>query len=134
VDRSAWVVLLVLFALSRRKAAPVGPAVKKSLADLRVLAAAVGFPDPDTAAAVAMAESKGNPLAVGDDGTSLGLWQIHAPDHPEFDATRLMDANYNAHAALLISKSGTDWHLWTTFRPGPRGEPPAYLQYMPSGA
>jgi len=102
--------------------APGGPPM--TLAELRALAASVGFPDPVLAAAVAMAESAGNPFAVGDNGTSFGLWQIHAPAHPEFDTTQLMGATYNAHAALLISKSGVDWTPWTTFNSG------AYKQYM----
>jgi len=95
-----------------------------TLAELRALAASVGFPDPNLAAAVAMAESSGNPFAVGDNGTSFGLWQIHAPAHPEFDTTQLMVSSYNAHAALLISKSGTDWTPWTTFNNG------AYKKYL----
>jgi hypothetical protein len=100
------------------------PAGHLSLADLRSLAASVGFPDPELAAAVAMAESGGNPFAVGDNSTSFGLWQIHTPSHPEFDASQLLTAGYNAHAALLISKSGTDWSPWTTFRTG------AYKAFM----
>jgi hypothetical protein len=99
-----------------------------SLAQLRTLAASVGFPDPNLAAAVAMAESSGNPFAVGDGGTSFGLWQIHAPSHPEFDTTQLMGATYNAHAALLISKSGTDWTPWSTYNSG------AYRQFMGGSA
>jgi hypothetical protein len=107
---------------------PSGPAGPLSLAELRALAASVGFPDPELAAAVAMAESGGNPFAVGDGGTSFGLWQIHAPVHPEFDTTQLMVASYNAHAALLISKSGTDWTPWSTYNSG------AYKQYMGGAA
>jgi hypothetical protein len=99
-----------------------------TLAELRALAASVGFPDPNLAAAVAMAESSGNPFAVGDGGTSFGLWQIHAPSHPEFDKAQLLSATYNAHAALLISKSGTDWSPWTTYANG------AYRQYMGASA
>jgi hypothetical protein len=94
---------------------PGGP---MTLAELRALAASVGFPDPALAAAVAMAESSGNPFAVGDAGTSFGLWQIHAPSHPEFDTAQLLVASYNAHAALLISKSGVDWTPWSTFNSG----------------
>jgi hypothetical protein len=99
-----------------------------TLAELRALAASVGFPDPILAAAIAMAESGGNPFAVGDSGTSFGLWQIHAPAHPEFDTTQLMNAAYNAHAALLISKSGADWSPWTTYNSG------AYKAFMGASA
>lgn len=135
-----WVWLLVLASLAAGGSAwaaarPMTPPTRPpsggghlTLAELRALAASVGFPDPDVAAAVAMAESGGNPFAVGDEGTSFGLWQIHTPAHPEFEASRLLDASYNAHAALLISQSGADWTPWTTFRTG------AYKQYMGGNA
>ncbi len=97
-----------------------------SLAELRLLALGVGFPDPDVAAAVAMAESGGRPAAVGDNGTSFGLWQVHTPAHPEFNATMLLDPQYNARAALAISAGGTTWQPWTTYRTG------AYRQYLPA--
>lgn len=105
--------------------APAGGTL--TLAQLRALATAVGFADPVTAAAVAMAESGGNPAAVGDCAGgrgSFGLWQIHQPDHTEYAPASLMDATYNAHAALAISHGGTDWHLWSAFTNG------RYRQYM----
>jgi hypothetical protein len=132
-----WLLALVALGGRKRVAPPPGKAppvtppqghVNYTLAELVALAKAVGFPDPTTAAAVAMAESGGNPFAVGDEGTSFGLWQVHTPAHPEFDASRLLDANYNAHAALLISKSGTNWTPWTTYNTG------AFKRYMPQGA
>ena len=98
--------------------------INYTLDELRTLSASVGFPDVNVAAAVAMAESGGNPFAVGDEGTSFGLWQVHTPAHPEFDASRLLNADYNAHAELLISSSGTDWKPWTTYRTG------AYKMYL----
>lgn len=101
-----------------------------TLQQLRELAAQVGFPNPSLAAAIAMAESSGNPLAVGDGGTSFGLWQIHVPDHPEYHASSLGDPLYNAQAAYAISRGGSNWSPWSTFNKGPHGEPPAYLHYM----
>jgi hypothetical protein len=101
-----------------------------SLQALRALALTAGFPDPALAAAVAMAESSGNSCARGDPqtapdcnnlggpSTSFGLWQIHVPDHPEVDASRLFDPNYNAAAAFEISAQGTNWSPWTTFTSG----------------
>lgn len=89
-----------------------------TLDELRALAASVGFPNPSLAAAVAAAESRGNPNIVGDQGTSFGLWQIHTPAHPEFDAASLLDPTYNAQAALMISKGGTNWTPWSTFNDG----------------
>jgi Lysozyme like domain len=121
-------VVLVLLASTRKRAAaaPVNSSAQRlTLPALRELAVRVGFPDPDTAAAVAMAESQGNVLAAGDSGQSLGLWQVNTPSHPEFEPGRLLEAAYNARAALLISKTGTDWTPWTQFRNG------AFRAYMP---
>lgn len=89
-----------------------------SLTQLRSLAARSGFPDPELAAAVAMAESGGNVFAVGDWGRSHGLWQIHLPAHPQYRFVNLFSAETNARAAFEISKGGTDWSPWTTFRNG----------------
>jgi len=93
--------------------------MRLSIADLQNLAASVGFPQGTiaTAAAVAMAESGGDPNAVGDPtfGGSYGLWQINAPSHPQYDTQRLLDPTYNAEAALAISNGGTNWKPWSTF-------------------
>jgi hypothetical protein len=96
-----------------------------TLTELQQLAASVGFPDEALAAAVAMAESGGNPEAFGDPqfGGSVGLWQINLPAHPNYDPSSLTDPTYNAHAAFDISSGGTNWNPWTTYRTG------AYLQF-----
>jgi hypothetical protein len=111
--------------------------VTLTLAQLQALAASVGFPDPALAAAVAMAESGGNTCAQGDPNTgvhacsgpngtstSFGLWQIHTPTSPQFDAARLVqDPQYNARAAYAISSGGQRWSPWTTYNTG------AYRQF-----
>lgn len=97
-----------------------------NLAQLRALAVSTGFEDPDTAAAIAMAESGGDPTAIGDKGTSFGLWQVHTPAWPQFDQNSLLDPTYNAKAALVISQGGSVWTPWSTFNSG------AYLQYLPT--
>lgn len=99
-----------------------------SLDELRQLAEQAGFPDPSLAAAVAMAESGGYAGAVGDQGTSFGLWQIHVPAHPEYKGkeTLLADPTFNAGAAMAISQRGTNWSPWTTYKTG------AYQRWMPS--
>jgi len=136
-DLGLALVVLLLLAGGAAHAAPRAPVVnskRMSLDELRELARAVGFPDVDTAAAVAMAESKGDPFATNivDQPTaghlrerSFGLWQVNTLAHPEFDETQLLGAQYNAHAALMLSQSGTDWHQWSTFTDG------TYRQYMP---
>lgn len=103
-----------------------------TLEQLRALASLVGFPPAsiDTAAAIAMAESRGDPAAIGDSGTSVGLWQIHLPDHPEVSSWPLTDPTTNARAALLISRQGTYFHPWSTYAIAPY----PYLQYMPASA
>lgn len=123
--------LLVLLLLASSRAAKF-----LTLAKLRELARAAGFPDPILAAAVAMAESGGNARAMGDFGlgpggrrgafgfTSFGLWQIHTPDHPEFRSVDLFDPLTNAKAALAISKNGAKWSDWSTFNHGD------HLKYM----
>jgi hypothetical protein len=95
--------------------------------ELRALARSVGFPEQsvDTAAAVAMAESGGYPAAVGDQGKSFGLWQIHHPSHPTYEPAMLLTPSYNAQAALAISEQGKKWQPWTTYRNG------AYQKFMP---
>ena len=112
-----------------------------SLDQIRAIAASVGFPDPAFAAAVAMAESGGDMYAQGDprgpflsvpngQSTSFGLWQIHTPTSPQYDATRLLqDPTYNAQAAFAISRGGTYWTgpWWTTISTG------SYQQYLPQG-
>jgi hypothetical protein len=99
-----------------------------SIVDLQNLAASVGFPVDavPTAAAVAKAESDGNPQAVGDLtlGVSIGLWQINLRAHPSLSRDALFDPVNNAKAALAISRGGTDWRPWTTYRIG------AYKKYL----
>ena len=104
-----------------------------NLAELRQLAAQVGFPDAslDVAAAVAMAESGGNPAAVGDQGNSLGLWQVNVPSHPQYKGTDLLMPEQNARAALTISKGGTDWSPWSTFTT--KDPTKSYKRFLPAG-
>ncbi len=104
-------------------------APKMTLEQLRTFARAQGFPDPDLAAAVAYAESGGRPSVIVPEphgSPSYGLWQIHLSDHPQYDATSLLDPVYNAKAAFAISRGGTDWSAWSTFKNG------LHVRYMPN--
>ena len=98
-----------------------------SLQQIQTLAAATGFSNPALAAAIAMAESRGDACAQGDPNIgfhpcsgpngsshSFGLWQVNVPSHPQYDAASLLDPNYNARAAYAISSSGTNWQPWST--------------------
>jgi hypothetical protein len=78
------------------------------------------------AAAIAMAESGGNPTATDNDSngtTDRGLWQINSTH----GAQSTYNVMQNARAAVAISDNGTNWQPWTTYTTG------EYLQYMPSG-
>jgi hypothetical protein len=108
-----------------------------TVAQLQDLAASVGFP-PDvvpTAAAIAKAESGGYPDAYNTEG-SWGLWQVNLPNHPEYagDPSALYDPTTNARAALKISRGGTDFSPWTTYRCPCTITPcvgtPCYVQYL----
>lgn len=84
--------------------------------ELVALARGAGFSQTQarTMAAIALAESGGNPGAVGDQslanatwGPSIGLWQIRSLNAQrgtgkERDATRLTDPTFNARAARII--------------------------------
>lgn len=45
---------------------------------------------------IAMHESGGDPAAIGDGGTSYGLFQINKPSHPDFDIAKYKDPIYQA--------------------------------------
>ena len=85
-----------------------------------------GFSGTDliTSVAIALAESSGNPSAIGDVGIgqgSFGLWQISSKFHPEYgpDFTILYDPQVNANAAYSIySSAGNSFSPWTTFKNG----------------
>jgi hypothetical protein len=97
-------------------------------------AANAGFSgaDLDTAVAIALAESSGNPSSVGDRliGGSVGLWQIYLPMHPEFAGWDLTDPQTNANAAYSVYRAaGNSFTPWTTFKTGAYR---AYLSSQPS--
>jgi hypothetical protein len=98
----------------------------------------------NTAYGIVMAESGGRANARGDKhlvnkkwGESVGLFQIRSLQNPQNfdgkgssdmwrDASKLEDPNFNAQAAFVKSKGGTDWGGWTTFTTG------KYLQFKPN--
>jgi hypothetical protein len=91
--------------------------------------------------AIAMAESRGDSDAIGDEklannkwDASIGLFQIRSlrnPNNPKFNKAdklrikdKLFDPVYNAKVAYEISKKGKTWKDWTTFTKG------TYKQFM----
>lgn len=108
---------------------------------LVTLAQNAGFTGPDvyTAAAIALAESGGNPNNYNPEtaargGTpqgqgSYGLWQVYLKMHPEFAGENLYDPQTNANAAYLIySKAGNSFQPWSTYT---GGQYQAYLSQIP---
>ncbi len=111
--------------------------MKLSLPQLVALAQRHGFPNPQLAAAVAMAESRvrgSNPPladtnALNDTigrtdlppGTkperSIGLWQINVASDasPQLASWNLTDPDVNAQAAFQISSGGKTWGPWSTY-------------------
>lgn len=86
------------------------------------LAKDAGFSGDDiyVAIGVAMAESSGDPNAVGDGGDSIGLWQINRPAWPNLGSVaELKDPANNARAAKHVHDHGRrGWGEWTTYRTG----------------
>jgi len=95
--------------------------------DIAALAANAGFTGSDVgvAAAIALAESGGNPSAYNPEsqaGTpqgqgSFGLWQIYLKAHPEFSGWNLLDPQTNANAAFQVYQQ-QGFSAWSTFNSG----------------
>lgn len=87
--------------------------------------------DPNVAptmAAIALAESGGdasktNTAATEGPGGSWGLWQIDVTYHPQFNSTELLDANYNAQAAVSVYNS-QGFTAWSAYKNG------SFARYM----
>jgi hypothetical protein len=100
-----------------------------SAAQITAVAAGAGFTGPDlqTAVAIALAESGGNPSIIGDSGNSYGLWQINIPAHPNYSGPALLNPQANAAAAYAIySTAGDSFQPWSTYNSG------AYQAFMPA--
>jgi hypothetical protein len=105
--------------------APAGGTVY-SKRQLMSLAASVGFPDPNMAAAIALAESSGRANATNrntDGSIDRGLWEINSIHGP----LSVLDPRRNAESAYKISSGGRNWNPWVTYQNG------AYKQYLGGG-
>jgi hypothetical protein len=80
-------------------------------------AAGVTGPDAQLAAAIAMAESGGNPRAVSLTG-DYGLWQVNARSWPQFEVQRLLEPAYNAAAMAIIARTRNGWDHWSVHKNG----------------
>ena len=73
------------------------------------------------AAAIALAESGGNPTIANKQGVpAFGLWQINiaANANPQYSQAQVLNPLGNAKAAVAISKNGTNWIPWQAFTNG----------------
>jgi hypothetical protein len=99
-----------------------------TLRDLRRLTRELGFKKPKIAAAIAMAESSGDPRAVGVNrkprSRDRGLFQINDRWHPEVSDSCAFDPRCNAEAAYEISNGGRNWRQWSTWHNG------AYREFL----
>jgi hypothetical protein len=84
--------------------------------------------DADTMAAIALAESSGNPLAHAytSKEDSRGLWQVNVYAHPQYEQVDLYNPEVNAKAAVAIRGGGLQ--NWSTYTHRD------YLKYLPGGA
>lgn len=104
-----------------------------SLTQVAGLARDAGIPCGEAlaaAVAIAAAESRATTNAIGRNGPTagcahgsldVGLWQINDCYHPEIDRRCAIDAACNAHAMSELSRRGSDYTPWTTFRNGDYG-------------
>lgn len=99
-----------------------------SFAQLEQLARSVGLSasDATVAAAIARAESGGNPRAISSTG-DYGLWQVNARWHPQYNAQLLLGPGYNARAMAAIHKE-SGWSPWATYTNG------RYRAFLPSSS
>jgi Lysozyme like domain len=82
-----------------------------------------------TIAAIAMAESGGNPLAVDHDkdgSTDHGVLQINDKAHPDVSVATANNPLGAFQAAYKISEGGTNFYSWTTYKNG------KYVKFMPN--
>lgn len=107
-------------------------------AQIAQVARAGGLPgDPDMWAAIAMAESSGNPEIINPIGC-VGLWQINQPahikSHPQWTVKWLQNPVNNAKAAAVIfHQQGMDaWEAYTG--PDGHGSDGPWKQYYKKGS
>lgn len=98
---------------------------KLTPAQIGQYAAAAGFHGVGlrNAIAVALAESGGDPRAVGHNSDRYhsrdrGLWQINDHWHPEVSDAAAFNPASAAAAAFKISSGGTSWRAWSTWNNG----------------
>lgn len=82
---------------------------------IREIAKEHNFQWPDYLIRLAMCESSLNPQAVGDDGKSRGLFQIHSGYHPEVSDAEAKNIKFATEWTMAKINQGKQ-HLWVCDR------------------
>lgn len=62
---------------------------------------------------IVFCESSFRENAVGDNGDSLGLWQIRLKSHPSVTRECALDASCSTEYAVKLIKSKRSWNYWS---------------------
>jgi len=68
------------------------------------------------AMAIVDCESKFNPWAIGDNGKSLGLWQIHTGYHKDITPSDCFDVYASTRWAIEKYQHNGNWNIWSCAR------------------
>lgn len=74
------------------------------------------FDEAIEAMAVIELESHWDVYAIGDNGLSHGLWQIHEPSHPNISRACKFDVYCSTREAIKIYKEWGGWYAWSTYK------------------
>lgn len=97
--------LLVILAFYYQQIA-LGNTSPEIIRDYIATEALVQGVNPQLALGIATRESKLNPNAVGDHGTSIGLWQVHLPAHPSISREMALNIVQSTQWAIKELKNG----------------------------
>jgi hypothetical protein len=135
----ATMVILSLIAYVLIEVSQGAMSTKLTYSQLLTLAQNAGFTanEAETAAAIALAESGGDPRAYNPETEagapvgrgSYGLWQIYLNAHPEFTGQDLYDSPTNAAAAYKVfTDAGKSFTPWSSYKSA------KFVQFMPGTA
>ena len=63
---------------------------------------------------IAHCESRFDPYAIGDNGMSTGIWQIHRGYHPEITKEQSFDVYWSTRQAIKWMEAG-EWSKWSCY-------------------
>ena len=101
---------VLMFYISLIQSGSTTPAI---IRDYIATEAIISNVNPQLAISIATAESKLNPNAIGDHGTSMGLWQIHLPAHASVSPENARSVVYSTEWAVNQLKEG-NCQIWST--------------------